>query len=79
MTSFEAIRKLFSEELGIPENKITLESKIIDDLGADSINMIEIASVIEEKYSVEIPEEMLSNMKTLTVGDIVAAIDELKG
>ncbi|NLB60849.1 MAG: acyl carrier protein [Clostridiales bacterium] len=79
MTSFEAIRKLFSEELGIPESKITLESKVIGDLGADSINMIEIASVIEEKYSVEIPEEMLSNMKALTVGEIVSAIDELKG
>lgn len=79
MTTFEAIRELFSEELGIPVDKITLESKIIDDLGADSINMIEISSIIEEKYSVEIPEEMLSNMKTLTIGSIVTAIDELKG
>ena len=47
MTSFEEIRKLFSEELGIPENKISLETKIADDLGADSINMMEIASIIE--------------------------------
>jgi acyl carrier protein len=79
MTSFEEIRKLFSEELGIPENKISLETKIADDLGADSINMMEIASIIEERYSIEIPEEMLANMKTLTVGEIVNAIDKLKG
>ncbi|HHT87318.1 MAG TPA: acyl carrier protein [Clostridiales bacterium] len=79
MTSFEEIRKLFSEELGIPENKISLETKIVDDLGADSINMMEIASIIEERYSIEIPEEMLANMKTLTVGEIVNAIDKLKG
>jgi acyl carrier protein len=65
--------------LGIPENKISLETKIADDLGADSINMMEIASIIEERYSIEIPEEMLANMKTLTVGEIVNAIDKLKG
>ncbi len=74
MNNFETIRDMLSEELGIAPEKITLESKLVEDLGADSISMMVIVTAIQDKYDIEIPDEAVKNTKT--VADVVDFLDK---
>lgn len=74
MTNFETVRDMLSEELGIAPEKITPESKLVDDLGADSISMMVIITAIQDKYDVEISDEAVKNTKT--VADMVDFLDK---
>lgn len=66
--------KLMAEQVGKPLSAITLESTF-EDLGADSLDVVEIALAVEDKYSIEIPDNSAEGIKN--VGDIVAIVEKL--
>ncbi len=73
---FETVRKLLAKQLRIDESKIELTSKIKDDLGADSISVLQLLMTIEEDYGIVIPDEKLATFDT--VGDVVAYLDTIQ-
>lgn len=72
---FEKVREMLAEALNISADKITLESNVIEDLGADSLDMVELLSRLEDEEGVTIPEEDLDGMTT--VGDIVRELEKI--
>lgn len=62
---FQTIKKIISEQLGIDENNVTLDSNLINDLNADSLDAVEIIMAIEDEYSIEIPDENIEHFETL--------------
>lgn len=62
------IRKLVAEQLGVDQNQVTPQAAILDDLGADSLDVVELVMAIEENFDLEIPDEAIEAMKT--IGDI---------
>ena len=73
---FEEVKKILSKQLRIPQEKITPESRILEDLGADSLNIMMLLMTIEEDYGIAIPDEKLAAFKT--VGDVVSFLDSRK-
>ncbi len=73
--TFEKIRTILSEQLSVEEDEITLDSNIIDDLGADSLDLVDMAMTVEDEFGVELPEEMLE--KVQTVEDVINYIDNM--
>lgn len=71
--TFEKVRKLFADQLAISEDKITMESDVIADLQADSLDLYILISSFDEEFGMTIPEEEAINFKT--IGDIVNFID----
>lgn len=71
--TFDKVRKLFAEQLGISEDQITMESDVIQDLQADSLDIYILISSFDEEFGLSIPEEEAVNFKT--IGDIVNYID----
>ncbi|GAA0122124.1 acyl carrier protein [Clostridium faecium] len=75
---FEKIRERIAEQLSIEEDEIKMESFFIDDLGADSLDIVELIMALEEEFDIEIPDEDAE--KISTVGDVVeyikARVDE---
>ena len=71
--TFDKIKALLANQLNIDESRITLESKIIEDLGADSLDIVELLMALEDETNITIPEDKVSSIKT--VGDIVKVID----
>lgn len=72
---FEEIVKILSEQLGVAPSKITLESKIVDDLGADSLDVVELLMQLEDSTGKTIPDDKVSEIKT--VGDLVKVLETL--
>jgi acyl carrier protein len=72
----EKVKKIVMEHLGIEENKILPESKFIDDLGADSLDTVELVMAFEEQFSIEIPDDAAETI--LTVQNAVDFIDNKK-
>lgn len=70
---FEEVKKILAKQLRISEDKITLESRIFEDLKADSLNIMMLLMTIEEDYGIVIPDEELTSFKT--VGDVVKYLD----
>ncbi len=71
--TFEDVKALIADELEVEEKQIALESNIVDDLGADSLDVVELIMRLEEKFEVEIPDEDAEKIQT--VGDAVQFID----
>ena len=71
---FEKIKKLLAEQINISEDEITLESDIINDLGADSLDVVEMIMGVETEFNVTVPDEVAMEMKT--IGDVVAFIEK---
>ena len=71
---FEKVKEIIASELGVEEDKITLESTFKDDLAADSLDLFQIVMSIEDEYGIEIPTEDLEKMST--VGDIVKYLED---
>ena len=71
---FEEVAKLLSEQLNIDVSKITEDSEIVKDLGADSLDVVEMLMTLEDKTGKTIPEEKVTDLKT--VGDVVKMLDE---
>ena len=73
MDTFERIRELLAEQLDIDEEKITMDSNILEDFEADSLDVVDMVMSLEDEFGVEIPDEEIENIKT--VGDIVHYIE----
>ncbi|MBQ1279012.1 MAG: acyl carrier protein [Acutalibacteraceae bacterium] len=73
---FEKIRDLLAEQLDADAESITLDTNIADDLGADSLDVVELLMAIEDEFEVEIPDEEIENLKT--VGAVVDYIQDNK-
>lgn len=76
MTVFETLQQIISEQLEIPASEITYASDIADDLGADSLDVVDIVMSIEDTFGVEVPDEALENVRT--VEDVVKYIEDNK-
>ena len=70
---FDKVKKLLADQLNIDAGKITENSKVIDDLGADSLDVVEMLMTLEDEFNVTVTDEESVNLKT--VGDIVKLID----
>ena len=70
---FEKVKEMLCEQLDVEEDKVTLEASIVDDLGADSLDVVDLIMSLEEEFDVEVPDEDVEGMKT--VGDIVKYIE----
>jgi acyl carrier protein len=70
---FEKVKKIIVEQLGVEEDEIAMESSFIDDLGADSLDIVELIMALEEEFDLEIPDSEAE--KITTVGD---AVDYIK-
>ncbi len=66
---FEKIKEIVVDRLGVDEDKVTLEASFIDDLGADSLDIVELIMAMEEEFDLQIPDEDAE--KISTVGDAV--------
>ena len=71
---FDKVREILMEQLDLEESKITMESLIIDDLGADSLDIVDLVMSLEEEFDTEIPDEAIENIKT--VGEVVKYIED---
>ena len=77
MSNFEEqVKKIVVDHLGIDESKVKPESKFIDDLGADSLDTVELVMAFEEKFDVEIPDDAAGTI--LTVQDAINYIESKK-
>ena len=71
----EKIQAMLAEALNLPIEKVTPDSKIVDDLGADSLDVVELLSQLEEEYGIVIPDEQAENL--VTVADVANVIEAL--
>lgn len=72
---FEEIASQLSEQLGIAKSKITMHSNIVKDLGADSLDIVELLMTLEDKTGKTIPEDQAVEIKT--VGDLIKVLENL--
>ena len=71
---FEKVKALIAKELSIDENKITMESKLLEDLGADSLDSVELIMAIEDEFDVQVSDEVAQNIRK--VADIVEYLEK---
>lgn len=74
MSTFEQVKKIVKEQLGVEEDEIQMSSTFVDDLGADSLDIVELIMAFEEEFNIEIPDEKAEKIKT--VEDVVKYINE---
>lgn len=73
---FEKVQEKVAEQLGVDAEEVLLESSFIDDLGADSLDIVELLMALEEEFDIEIPDEEAEKLST--VGDVVDYIKNNK-
>jgi acyl carrier protein len=73
-TTFDKVKKIIVEQLGVDEAEVTMEASITDDLGADSLDQVELVMAFETEFNIDIPDEEAEKIKT--VGDAVKKIEE---
>jgi len=71
---FDKVKEIVIEQLGVQESAVTMEASFIDDLGADSLDIVELIMALEEEFDLEIPDADAE--KIATVGDVVDYIKE---
>ena len=71
---FDKLKELVVDQLGVEEDEVTMEANMQDDLGADSLDLVDLVMSVEEEFGVKVADEDLENIKT--VGDIVNYIEE---
>lgn len=71
----EKIQAMLAEALNLPIEKVTPDAKIVDDLGADSLDVVELLSQLEEEYGIIIPDDQAESL--VTVADVANAIEAL--
>ena len=74
---FEKVRDILAEQLDLDADSITMDAAIIDDLGADSLDIVDLVMSLEDEFDTEIPDETIEGIKT--VGDVVRFIEEMQG
>ncbi|MCD7742454.1 MAG: acyl carrier protein [Ruminococcus sp.] len=72
---FEKVRDIIVDQLDAEEDAVTTEASIIDDLGADSLDVVDLISSVEDEFDIEIPDDKVESIKT--VGDIVSYIESV--
>ncbi len=75
--SQDKIRQIIADQLGVKKGEVTERTKFVDDLGADSLDTVELVMALEEEFGVEIPDEEAE--KLMTVGDALRYIEEKAG
>lgn len=78
MNTFNRINTILMDQLGLDSEEVKLESKIIEDFGADSLDCVEICMELEEEFQIEIPDNDVQRLKAATVADIVEYVNEHK-
>lgn len=73
---FEFVKNLLVENMQVDESKISREANIIEDLGADSLDIMDIVNDIEKEYDITIPQEEYENLRT--VGDVIDFVEKQK-
>ncbi|MFA4839665.1 MAG: acyl carrier protein [Candidatus Neomarinimicrobiota bacterium] len=73
MDNFQKVQEIVADKLGVEKSKIKMEASFIDDLGADSLDTVELIMKMEEEFGIEIPDEEAEKLKT--VGDVVRHLD----
>jgi len=73
---FEKIQGIIAEQLSVDADKVKLEASFVDDLGADSLDLVELIMALEEEYGIEIPDDAAENIKT--VQDAVDYVEKSK-
>jgi acyl carrier protein len=76
MSVEQKVKEIIVEQLGVEENQVTPEAKFVDDLGADSLDTVELVMALEEAFDLEIPDEDAE--KITSVGDAIRYIDSKK-
>ena len=71
---FEKVAAILAEQLDAEEESITLETNLVDDLGADSLDVVDLVMTLEDEFDMEIPDDDIENVRT--VGDIVKYLEE---
>jgi acyl carrier protein len=71
----EKIQAMLAEVLNIPVEKVSPEAKIVDDLGADSLDVVELLSQLEDEYGIMIPDDEVESL--ITVADVAAELEKL--
>ena len=71
---FEKVKSILIDQLDVEEEKVTPEASIADDLGADSLDIVDLVMSLEEEFDLEIPDDQVETIKT--VGDIVKYIED---
>ncbi len=74
--TFQTLKDIIVDQLGVEEDAVTMDTSFADDLEADSLDMVEIMMALEEEYDIEISEDDAE--KIVTVGDAVAYLNELQ-
>ena len=72
----EQLKEIIAEQLGVKEDQVTNESNFVEDLGADSLDVVEMVMKIEEEFGVEIPDERAEEIQNFV--DAVKVINELQ-
>jgi acyl carrier protein len=75
--TFARVKKIIVEQLGVEDTEVTQEASITDDLGADSLDQVELVMAFETEFGIDIPDEEAEKIKT--VGDAVTKIDAVAG
>jgi acyl carrier protein len=73
-TTFDKVKKIIVEQLGVDEAEVTPEASITDDLGADSLDQVELVMAFETEFNIDIPDEEAEKIKT--VGDAVKRVED---
>ncbi len=73
---FEKVKEILVDEIGCEEEDVVLEASVIDDLGADSLAVMQITMALEDEYGVDVPEDVIPTLKT--VKDIVDFVENNK-
>lgn len=71
---FEKLKDIIAEQLSVEADEVSLESNIQDDLGADSLDVVDLITTIEDEFDISIPDEAVEEIKT--VGDIVNYVEK---
>ncbi|MCQ2486601.1 MAG: acyl carrier protein [Clostridia bacterium] len=74
---FETIQRILAEQIDVDAADITMDALLLEDLGVDSIDVVDLVMSIEDEFGVEVPEDGLDGVKT--VGDAVKVIESLVG
>ncbi|MGC8611358.1 MAG: acyl carrier protein [Mesoaciditoga sp.] len=76
MDTFQKVKQLISDKLGVEGDKITEKSSFVDDLGADSLDLVDLVMALEDEFGIKVDDDKLE--KFVTVGDVVQYINSVR-